>query len=290
MSARRRHAETSGPAPHRHLTVVRGRGVTGDAGSGANHQSRASGAASRADVDRVVCSVRRRESGVPALAIGAGALGTRVSRAAHLREVLLNEHDESVTGLIHAWNAGETGAGDRLFALVYGELRSIARSLRRRSPATGDDTMDTTALVHEVYLRLAGASELNVQNRGHFFAVAVRASRQIISNYARNAQALKRGGTAIVEDIDGPAAQRVASLVDETLGERVSALEEALQQLERLHPRPCRVVECRYFGGLSITDTALALNISEATVKRDWALAQAWLHRVLRETEVSDDA
>lgn len=201
----------------------------------------------------------------------------------------MTEIDDSVTGLIHAWNAGDSGAGTRLFSRVYGELRSIARSTRRRRPEHGDETLDTTALVHEVYLRLAGAGELSVQDRAHFFAVAVRASRQIVSNYARDAQALKRGGGAVAEALDGMAAQQLtmAALGDDH-GERIAELEAALQQLEQLHPRACRVVECRYFGELSITDTALALGISEATVKRDWALAQAWLHRALREQGAID--
>jgi len=201
----------------------------------------------------------------------------------------VKEFDDSVTGLIHAWNAGDAGAGTRLFSRVYGELRSIARSTRRRRPEHGDETLDTTALIHEVYLRLAGANELTVQNRGHFFAVAVRAARQIVSNYARDAQTLKRGGSAVAESLDGIAAQQLASpAMGDDHGERISALEEALQHLEQLHPRPCRVVECRYFGGLSIADTALALGISDATVKRDWALAQAWLHRALRAHGASD--
>ena len=246
---------------------------------------------SRMSADGITCGGSRCELGVRRAAGHAGTAGARLVRAAHVREVLVNELDNSVTGLIHAWNTGDAGAGDRLFSLVYGELRSIARSTRRRSATAGDDTLETTALVHEVYLRLAGANELTVQNRGHFFAVAVRATRQIISNYGRNAQTLKRGGNTVVETMDSPAAQQLVSPA--TLGaldERVSALEDALQQLERLHPRPCRVVECRYFGGLSIPDTALALEISEATVKRDWALAQAWLHRALRGVEDTHDA
>jgi|GEM_PF-118327 len=210
--------------------------------------------------------------------------GALLGSAAPVREVLVNEIDDSVTGMIHAWNAGDAGAGTRLFSRVYGELRSIARSTRRRRPEHGDETLDTTALIHEVYLRLAGANELTVQNRGHFFAVAVRAARQIVSNHARDAQTLKRGGGAVTAALDDIAAQQLAPpALDDDRSERISALEEALQQLERLHPRPCRVVECRYFGGLSITDTALALKISEATVKRDWVVAQAWLHRALRE-------
>ncbi len=238
---------------------------------------------SRLGVDWVPCTESRGESCIRSVSSRAGLARAPVGCAAHVREVLVNEIDDSVTGMIHAWNAGDTSAGARLFSRVYGELRSIARSTRRRTPEHGDDTLDTTALVHEVYLRLAGANELTVQNRGHFFAVAVRAARQIVSNYARDAQALKRGGSTVVETIDGLAAQQLASPArDDDRGERISALEDALQQLEQLHPRPCRVVECRYFGGLSISDTALALGTSEATVKRDWALAQAWLHRALR--------
>lgn len=206
---------------------------------------------------------------------------------ASVHEVLVNELDDSVTGLIRAWNTGDTVAGDRLFSRVYAELRSIARRLHRRTTLDGDDTLDTTALVHEVYLRLAGAEQLDVRNRAHFFAIAVRASRQIVSNYARNAQAAKRGGDMVHEPVDTLAGARLASSDD--AGERAAALEEALQHLERLHPRPCRVVECRYFGGLSITETALVLDVSEATVKRDWALAQAWLHRALRDSGVTDD-
>ena len=202
------------------------------------------------------------------------------------REVLVSDVEVSVTELIRAWSGGDTGAGDRLFSRVYDELRKISRRSHRPSVQRGDDTLDTTALVHELYLRLAGAGELNVANRGHFFAIAVRASRQIVSNYARDAQALKRGGDAVIEPLDTIAGHPlVAGGPADGLSDRVSALEQALQRLELLHPRPCRVVECRYFGGLSIPDTAMALGISEATVKRDWALAQAWLHRELRDSE-----
>ncbi len=199
----------------------------------------------------------------------------------------MSEVDDSVTGLIRAWGDGDTKAGDQLFARVYDELRLIARRLRRRNAARGDHTLETTALVHEVYLRLAGAGSLSVQNRGHFFAVAVRATRQIVSNYARDAQALKRGGSAVVDTFDGALAEKLGVVPDD-LVDRVAALDAALLRLEQLHPRPCRVVECRYFGGLSIPETALALEISEATVKRDWAVAQAWLHRALRDADTTN--
>jgi RNA polymerase sigma factor (TIGR02999 family) len=216
--------------------------------------------------------------------------GAFAARAAPVSEELVNEVDDSVTGLIHAWTAGNSVAGDQLFSRVYGELRTIARRLHRRPLLRGDETLDTTALVHELYLRLAGADGLNVTNRAHFFAIAVRASRQIISNHARDAQAQKRGGTAVVESLDAITGDRqpAAGASDER-SERIVALEDALQALEQLHPRPCRVVECRYFGGLSIPETALALDISEATVKRDWAVAQAWLHRALRDSGEIDE-
>jgi RNA polymerase sigma factor (TIGR02999 family) len=276
--------------PRRQRLAVRDLGVERNTVTSAASGLAGRAQRSRTSADGLGCRESRCESGAGIASRRVWQAGAPLVSAAHVREVLVNEIDDSVTGLIHAWNAGDSGAGDRLFSLVYGELRSIARSLRRRTPEQGDDTLDTTALVHEVYLRLAGADELNVQNRGHFFAVAVRASRQIVSNYARNAQTLKRGGNAVAETIDGIAAEQLVwPALGDDLGERVSALEEALLQLEHLHPRPCRVVECRYFGGLSIPDTALVLGISEATVKRDWALAQAWLHRALRAPGASDD-
>jgi RNA polymerase sigma factor (TIGR02999 family) len=250
---------------------------------------------------RVAVRSRVRDPGVDCRAshardadgIGAQDAPHPVARApgtAPVREVWVNEVDDSVTGLIHAWSAGDLGAGDRLFARVYGELRTIARRLHRASARAGDDTLDTTALVHEVYLRLAGADTLAVQDRAHFFALVVRASRQVMMNHARDARALKRGGTTALESLEAadgvPATARGAT--DDPL-DQVVALDTALRALERLHPRPCRVVECRFFGGLSIPDTARALDVSEATVKRDWSIAQAWLHRALRDMDVDHD-
>jgi RNA polymerase sigma factor (TIGR02999 family) len=222
----------------------------------------------------------RRRTSAPRVARGGVSRGSSPSGNEPGRETLVTRVDDSVTGLINAWSGGDRDAGDRLFSRVYDELRAIARRLHhRRTRGGADDTLDTTALVHEVYLRLAGAGELRVENREHFFAVAVRASRQIVSNYARDRHAEKRGGTATTLPLDG------LPLVDmpSTMHTSITALDEALQQLEQLHPRPCRVVECRFFGGLSIPETAAVLQLSEATVKRDWAVAQAWLHRELRE-------
>jgi RNA polymerase sigma factor (TIGR02999 family) len=259
-------------------------GDASDVPQRAMHALREIGVASGISAHSVGLGVSRRRSGVGAGSRRGLSSSVRTAGIAPVSEVLVNEVENSVTGLIRAWSAGDDVAGDRLFARVYAELRTIARRLHRPTALRGDDTLDTTALVHEVYLRLAAAGELRVENRAHFFAIAVRASRQIISNYARDAAAQKRGGSAVVEPLDSPAGQQIAAGGGaDDLAERVSALEAALLQLETLHPRPCRVVECRYFGGLSIADTAMALNISEATVKRDWSVAQAWLHRALRE-------
>ncbi len=190
--------------------------------------------------------------------------------------------EETITALLRDWAGGDAPAGDRLFAIVYDELRSIARRQRRRW--RGDDTLDTTALAHEVYLRLRGSAAFSPRDRAHFFAIAARATRQILSNYARRQHADKRGAgeaTLALEEFNmlAPA----WSSIEWSSIDRLWDLEVALRQLEAIYPRASQVVECRYYGGLSIPGTAAALNISEATVKRDWALAQAWLFRALRE-------
>ncbi len=205
-----------------------------------------------------------------------------------LSEILVTripDSDDAVTEMIRRWTDGDAVAGDRLFALIYDELRTIARRQRRRWH--GDDTLNTTALVHELFLRMQGARALSVHDRAHFYALAARATRQILSNYARRTLTEKRGtGATTVALADAAAVPATEARGLEV--ERLWALELALQELQRLHPRPCRVVECRYFGGLSISDTALALNISEATVKRDWTVAQVWLYRQLRDQGLSD--
>lgn len=188
--------------------------------------------------------------------------------------------DDSVTRLLHQWVQGDEPAGARLFSVVYDELRLVARQQRRRW--TGDATLDTTALVHEVFLRLNGPSPVAAADRAHFFAIAARAIRHILSNYARRRRTGKRGAgvhDVSLDQVDQRAAPAIPA--DDHGLDRLWDLEVALQQLHAVHPRPCQVVECRYFAGLSIPDTALALGISEPTVKRDWALAQAWLHRAL---------
>lgn len=188
--------------------------------------------------------------------------------------------DDAVTELLRRWVDGDIPAGDRLFTRVYEELRVVAR--RQRQRWHGEDTLNTTALVHEVFLRMNGAGAVAVNDRAHFYAVAARATRQILSNYARRSHTQKRGNGNSPVDFSEALGVAISDAPGQLL-DRLWALEMALQQLQGVYPRPCRVVECRYFGGLSIPETALALSISEATVKRDWALAQAWLYRELRE-------
>lgn len=198
----------------------------------------------------------------------------------------VQDTDDAVTDLLRRWAGGDNPAGERLFARVYEELRRVARRQRRRW--VGDDTLNTTALVHELFLRMNGARTLTIHDRAHFYAVAARATRQILSNYARRGHTQKRGLGTPALDLANASALAPLDLHEHSRS-RLWALEEALQRLQLIHPRPCRVVECRFFGGLSISDTALALGISEATVKRDWALAQSWLYRELREHAADHD-
>ncbi|WP_405238809.1 ECF-type sigma factor [Lentisalinibacter orientalis] len=178
-----------------------------------------------------------------------------------------------ITQLIAAAAGGDADASEELFSLVYAELRKIARSHRRRWQ--GDETVGTTVLIHEAYLRLAESGG-SYENRRHFYATASRAMRQVLMNYAEKRLALKRHGErAAVQPDDLP-------LADERTIEDLLALEQLLGRLELDSPRRCRIIECRVFGGMSIDDTAAALSISPATVKREWAVASAWLYREMK--------
>ena len=176
-----------------------------------------------------------------------------------------------VTDLLARWSEGDMAARDALVPLVYEQLRRIARKclVSQRS----DHTLQPTALVHEAYLRIAKGSSLQWQNRAHFFAVAAQMMRQILVDHARRASAGKRGGGAItlVLDEDVPAqAQNNLDLI---------ALDTAMKRLAALDERQCKIVELRFFGGLSIEETAHVMEISPATAKREWATARVWLHR-----------
>ena len=185
-------------------------------------------------------------------------------------------HDPGeITRLLEALKAGDRESYDRLFSLVYEDLRERAHLQLVRAP--DGQTLDTTALVHEAYVKLAGATDAAWHDRGHFFAVAAKAMRHILVDHARRRSATKRGGAARRVSMD-PAALKVEEAADQIL-----ALDEALTRLGSLDERLSRVVELRFFGGLSVEETAKALDISERTVKRDWRAARAFLYRQLGE-------
>lgn len=185
--------------------------------------------------------------------------------------------EPSITGLLHAVQRGDRAALDALLPLVYDELTVLAH--RQRLSWHGDLTLNTTAVVHEAYLKLVGQKRLPAESRAHFFAVAAKAMRHILSNYSRDRHRQKRGG--VVQHFSLDSQHELPGQLDlsEDQVDTVAALEEALQRLEQVAERQSRVVECRFFGGMSVEDTAAALGISLRTVKRDWSFARAWLRR-----------
>jgi RNA polymerase sigma factor (TIGR02999 family) len=178
-----------------------------------------------------------------------------------------------VTELLRCWRQGDGEALDRLVPLVHAELRRVARSHIRREGS--GHTLQATALVHEVYLRLVGLDHLTLTDRTHFFALAAILMRQILVDHARRKRADKRGGAVSMVSLDGVSPASQPSMVD------VLALDQALDALSSRDPRQGRVVELRFFAGLSIDETAEAIGVSSATVEREWAMAKAWLHRRL---------
>jgi RNA polymerase sigma factor (TIGR02999 family) len=181
---------------------------------------------------------------------------------------------EDVTRFLIEWSGGNRAALDALTPLVYDELRRMAkRYMRAEDPS---HTLQPTALVHDAYLRLVDQNRVTWQNRAHFFAVAAQIIRRILVDHARSRHRLKRGGAAMrvtwVEEM-APAGQEGLDLV---------GLDEALNRLAELDPQQSRIIELRFFGGLSIEETAESLNVSAATVKREWAMARAWLFRELK--------
>ncbi len=177
--------------------------------------------------------------------------------------------EPDVTALLLEWREGDRKALDRLLPLVYGELRRLAASyLKQERP---DHTLQPTALVHEAYLRLTRQRDVVWQNRAHFFGIAAQMMRRILVDHARKRQAAKRDAAAwrIATDVSD-AADRAPELL---------ALDAALSNLEALDPQQAKVVELRFFAGLTVEETAEVAGISEATVKRDWRTAKAWLRR-----------
>ena len=177
-----------------------------------------------------------------------------------------------VTALLREASAGNLAAFDQLYTLVYDELRRMARSVRNQRVST----INTTALVHEAYIKLAGGRIPEWKNRLHFFRIAARAMRQVLITAVEKRMTAKRGGGQFTVQFDE------ALHSTQVQPEALLALEETLKQLETVDPRQARIVECRFFAGLSIEETGAALGISESSVKRDWRTARAWLGQALK--------
>ena len=185
-----------------------------------------------------------------------------------------HESPKEVTLLLQGWRNGDRKALDALLPLVYQELRKLAHfQLRQERPG---HTLQSAALVHEAYLRLLGINPPQWESRTHFFTIAAQLMRQILVDHARRHHALKRGGEACRVSLEG-----VTSLA-ERKGVDVLSLDDALQRLAKIDPRQGRVVELRFFAGLSLEEISDALEISTATVQRDWTTARAWLHREIK--------
>jgi len=184
---------------------------------------------------------------------------------------------QEVTGLLTRWSQGDGAALAELTPLVYEELRRLAHHFMEGQRT--DHTLQTTALVNEAYLRLADQSNPHWQNRAHFFAVAARAMRQILVSYARSQRSQKRGGGALMVELDEVA------IVSPEESKEIVDLHEALERLAALDSRKAQVVELKYFGGLNYDEMAEVLKISRVTVRRDWDFARAWLHTELHNVD-----
>jgi RNA polymerase sigma factor (TIGR02999 family) len=219
-----------------------------------------------AQCERLKVTLRFLTSSVPARIVARGG-----------NEIMPTSSEPSksdVTQLLLAWRGGDPSAGERLLPAIYAELhQQAARAMRREAT---EHTLQATALVHEAYLRLVDQNRVEWRNRAHFFGVAAQLMRRILVDHARGKLAEKRGGGAqrlTLNDAD--------AAVGSDGGVDVLALHDALEELAKLDPQQARVVELRYFSGLNIEETAEALDISPATVKREWAVARAWLRREL---------
>ena len=193
-----------------------------------------------------------------------------------------------VDRLLQEMKAGNREAFSNLLPLVYDELHDIAS--RHRRHWDGEETLNTTALIHEAYLRLADQSAPEWQSYPHFLAVASTAMRQVLLDYAKRKRAAKRGGNAphiSLQEIE--AALQDPSFGDDARSAALIALDKSLKKLEAINDRQSRVVECRFFGRMTLEDTATALGIAPATVGRDWTTAKAWLYRDLKKS-LDDDA
>ncbi len=186
-----------------------------------------------------------------------------------------------VTHLLRAWSEGDQAALERLIPLVHAELHLLAKRYMRHEHA--GHTLQTTALIHEAYLRLIDARQVRWENRAHFFAISARLMRQVLVDFARQRGYQKRGGASRRVSLDE------ALVVSQVRDEDLVALDEALSALAEIDERKSRVVELRFFGGLTEEETAEALKVSPKTVRRDWRLAKSWLRRWLS-AEMNDES
>ena len=185
----------------------------------------------------------------------------------------MGDSSKPITQLLREWRGGSSHARDELFDVVYDELKQLAeRQLWRDNP---NQTLQPTALVHELYLRFADQRTLAWRDRAHFFGISARLLRQILVDHARSTGAAKRGGNCVRISLD----DAIASLADREID--VVLLDEALLKLSKRDSRQCEIVELRFFGGLSVEETAEVVGISPATVHREWAVARAWLYRAM---------
>ena len=189
--------------------------------------------------------------------------------------------DSPITLLLTAARNGDPAATESLFDAVYAELKTLARYNRRQW--RGNQTMNTTALINEAFIRLAGDNDKGYANRTHFFATASKAMRQILVNYARKQKALKRGGDAMAVTLND------SVISTETSAEELLELHQLLAELEKENSRRAQIIECRVFGGMTIEEVAEALDISIATVKRDWKLGTTSLYQLMQ-NGANDDA
>jgi RNA polymerase sigma factor (TIGR02999 family) len=197
----------------------------------------------------------------------------REAAAKNRKAEKMETSSQSVSHLLRRWSDGDSEALEQLMPLVYAELRLMARRYMVRQPS--GHTLQTTALIHEAYLRLVGQDEKRWENRSHFFGVAAQAMRHILVDYARARTTAKRGGEARAVSLEE------AALVSGERAAELVALDDALAELAQLSSRQSQVVELRYFGGLSVTETAELLKVSPDTVTRDWNQAKAWLYLAL---------
>lgn len=182
--------------------------------------------------------------------------------------------DLKITRMLREWSEGNREALEELMPLVYDELhRQASRFLKKER---SDHTLQTTALIHETYLKLIDQRDVNWESRTHFFAIAANLMRRILVDYARTKKREKRGGDAVKLPLE-----EIENISGKEKGVDLIALDEALERLEKIDEKQARVVELRYFSGLSLEETAAAMNISRTTVAEEWRMAKAWLHREL---------